>query len=418
LKDEADFEEREHFMKKVHVVTLATLLLLFTAASAQQNAPATETKSPPPPGTVTGSGTTNYVPLWTGSTTLGNSYLYEANGGIGINTTSPHYSLDVNGHINGTGYLIGGYLMLTTPGGASNVALGYEVMQSNTGSVNTGVGQDAMEFNTSGVDNSAVGAYALGDNTTGSANSAFGTSALSANSVGFYDTAVGTNALYQTTSSYNTATGFQALGNDTTGTANTAIGFEAGMSIGTGNFNIAIGDEAGNSVASGSNNNIEIGSSGSSADSGAIRIGTAGTQSSFFAAGVRGITTGDNDAVPVLIDTNGQLGTVSSSRRFKEDIQDMGDASRDLMRLRPVTFRYQKPFANGSLPKQYGLIAEEVAEVYPDLVAHSADGQIETVKYQLLDPMLLNEVQRQQAQIHELQERLDKIESALVLAGK
>jgi hypothetical protein len=118
-------------------------------------------------------------------------------------------------------------------------------------------------------------------------------------------------------------------------------------------------------------------------------------QSSFFAAGIRGATTGNNDAIPVMIDSAGQLGTVSSSRRFKEDIQDMSDASDGLMSLRPVTFRYKRPFDDGAKPIQYGLIAEEVAEVYPDMVARSADGQIETVKYQLLDPMLLNEVQKQ-----------------------
>ena len=135
---------------------------------------------------------------------------------------------------------------------------------------------------------------------------------------------------------------------------------------------------------------------------------------------MRGITTNLNNAVPVLIDDNGQLGTVSSSRRFKEDIADMGATSRDLMRLRPVTFRYKQPFADGTKPIQYGLIAEEVAEVYPDLVAHSADGQIETVKYQVLDSMLLNEAQRQQAEIaaqkdhiRRLEERLVKLEAAL-----
>jgi hypothetical protein len=141
-------------------------------------------------------------------------------------------------------------------------------------------------------------------------------------------------------------------------------------------------------------------------------------------AGARGVATGQNNAVPVLIDSNGQLGTISSSRRFKEDIRAMGDASEGLMRLRPVTFRYKKPFDDGSKPIQYGLIAEEVAEVYPDLVAHSADGQIETVKYQLLDPMLLNEVQReqkemqrqqseaqlQQAKIRDLEERVKTLQ--------
>jgi hypothetical protein len=155
---------------------------------------------------------------------------------------------------------------------------------------------------------------------------------------------------------------------------------------------------------------------------GTIRIGEVGTQTSFFAAGIRGVTTGINDAIPVVIDTGGQLGTVSSSRRFKEDIQDMGDASRGLMRLRPVTFRYQKPFADGTKPIQYGLIAEEVADVFPDLVARSSDGQIETVKYQLLDSLLLNEVQRQQREIEvkaqldgvsELRSRLVALENAV-----
>jgi hypothetical protein len=114
-----------------------------------------------------------------------------------------------------------------------------------------------------------------------------------------------------------------------------------------------------------------------------------------------------------MIDSNGQLGTISSSRRFKEDIQDMGEASRGLMRLRPVTFRYQKPFADGTKPIQYGLIAEEVEEIYPDLVARSADGQIETVKYQVLDSMLLNEVQRLERENRRLEDRLAGLEAEL-----
>jgi hypothetical protein len=115
------------------------------------------------------------------------------------------------------------------------------------------------------------------------------------------------------------------------------------------------------------------------------------------------------NGVPVLVDsTTGQLGVASSSRRFKEDITDMADASNGLMRLRPVTFRYQKPFADGSKPVQYGLIAEEVADVYPDLVAKGVDGQIETVKYQVLDSMLLNEVQRQQKEIRGLEQQVNE----------
>src|SRR5262249_25592305 len=179
------------------------------------------------------------------------------------------------------------------------------------------------------------------------------------------------------------------------------------------------------------NNNIYIGAPATiSGETNTIRIGTFPTQTSFFAAGIAGAIVANS--APVLIDTaTGHMGTLVSSRRFKEDIQDMGDATRGLLKLRPVTFRYKKPFADGSKPLQYGLIAEEVAEVYPDLIARSADGQIETVKYQVLDSMLLNEVQRQQKEIgfqqdqirrleernQALQDRLARLEAALANVG-
>jgi hypothetical protein len=216
-----------------------------------------------------------------------------------------------------------------------------------------------------------------------------------------------------TTGFFNTAVGSRALASNTIGDVNTAVGGEALLNNINGRNNIALGVDAAVNVAGGNSNNIHIGSMGATSDNGAIRIGDPANQTSFFAAGVRGVTTGSNNAVAVVIDSNGQLGTVSSSQRFKEDIQDMGDVSRSLLHLRPVIFRYKKPFADGSKPIQYGLIAEEVAEVYPDLVARSANGQIETVKYQVLDSMLLNEVQRQQRQIEALEKRLAELEAAL-----
>jgi hypothetical protein len=115
----------------------------------------------------------------------------------------------------------------------------------------------------------------------------------------------------------------------------------------------------------------------------------------------------------VLVTSTGQFGIATSSRRYKEDIHDMADASAGLLSLRPVTFRYKQAYADGSKPLQYGLIAEEVAEVYPDLVVRSADGQIQTVKYQVLDSMLLNELQKQSQTISALEERLTKLEAAL-----
>jgi hypothetical protein len=385
-------------MKKVHVVTVAIMLLLSIEGraqqqrdagsglpQAQQSEPGTPSKgSAPPPGTVSGSGTANYVPLWTSSTALGNSHLYQGSLGTGVGTTSPQYALDVDGHINSSsGYLVGESLVLTTPGGVSNG--------------NIALGLEALIAGTTGLTNTAIGDYTLQRDTTGSGNTAGGYAALDLDTTGSFNTANGQYPLYyNTTGSFNTAIGVNALYYNTTGDSNIAVGYNAAYDVSAGN-----------------SNNIHIGNMGVSADSGTIRIGTSGTQTSFFAAGIYGVSSGSSSAIPVLVDSSGQLVTVSSSRRFKEDIHDMGDASRDLMRLRPVTFRYQKPLADGSQPVQYGLIAEEVAEVYPDLVAYSADGQIETVKYQLLDPMLLNEVQRQQAEIHELQDRLNKIESAL-----
>ena len=279
---------------------------------------------------------------------------------------------------------INGYYAFYAPGGvvgpsnAGNTAIGANALSSNTtGFANTADGNDALQYSTTGSLNTAVGAGALNANTAGYSNTAVGQSALNANSTGGFNTASGVGAL---------------------------------MSNTTGNSNIAIGFNAAANVAGGNSNNIHIGSAGAFGDNTTIRIGNPGTQTSFFVAGVRSVTTANNNAIPVVIDSAGQLGTVSSSRRFKEDIQDMGDSSRNIFRLRPVTFRYQKPFDDGSKPIQYGLIAEEVAEVFPDLVARSADGQIETVKYQLLDSLLLNEVKRQEEEIRFLKERLSQLE--------
>jgi hypothetical protein len=257
-------------------------------------------------------------------------------------------------------------------------------------------------------------------------NTAVGTGAL-ANNGAFDNTASGSYALFSNEGSYNTASGNGALFSNTTGNGNTASGAGALGNNTTGSNNIAIGFDAASNVSVGNSNNIHIGSEGASGDNGTIRIGGNTTlgdpanQTSFFASGIRGATTGANDAIPVVIDSHGQLGTVSSSRRFKEDIEDMGDASRALLRLRPVTFRYQKPFNDGSKPVQYGLIAEEVAEVFPDLVARSADGQIETVKYQVLDSLLLNELQREVRQVQQQADTIRLLESriaALELSSK
>lgn len=389
-------------MKKVHMAMLSTMLMVSSFVVAQQTKDAAggvpsskvqakatdappspnQANAPSPASTVTGSGTANTLAMWTSSSVIGNSHISQSGGNTGIGTSSPQYALDVAGHINSSsGFALGEEVILTQPGGSGdgNIALGYQALLNNTsGYYNVADGFDALEANTAGYINTATGGSTLMANVGGSGNTGDGYSALYSNQSGLDNTAVGLLSLY----------------NNVAGNSNIGLGYAAGYYVGN-------------------SNNIDIGNWGASTDSGAIRIGTSGTQTSFFAAGVYGVSSGSSSAVPVLVDSSGQLVTVSSSRRYKEDIQDMGNASSGLMRLRPVTFRYKKSLADGSKPIQYGLIAEEVAEVYPDLVSYSDDGQIETVKYQLLDPMLLNEVQRQQTQIQELQERLSKMEAAL-----
>jgi hypothetical protein len=156
------------------------------------------------------------------------------------------------------------------------------------------------------------------------------------------------------------------------------------------------------------------------AESNTIRIGTpapetaAGLHTRALVAGICGVTTANADAIPVVIDSAGQLGTVSSSRSVKEDIRDMGDTTTRLLDLRPVTFRYKQDHTlpgGREVPPEYGLIAEEVAEVFPDLVIYDEKGQPFTVKYHEMAPMLLNEIQKKHRANLEQQQSIAKLEA-------
>jgi len=249
--------------------------------------------------------------------------------------------------------------------------------------------------------NTALGSGAMASsnfNTPGDLNTAVGLQAMYSNTVGGYNTAVGSLALYANTNGFgNTAIGSTALQN-TTGQGNIAIGNLAGSSLTTGNSNIMIGNQ------------------GTLSDDSTIRIGT--YQTSAYMAGILGNTL--TSAANVVINANGQLGVQSapSARRYKEAIQDMGDASSGLLRLRPVTFHYKKPNADGSKPLEYGLIAEEVDAVYPELVVRGPDGQVETVQYSKLPTMLLNELQKQDEMIRKLEARIGALEAQLANAGR
>ena len=340
------------------------------------------------------------------------------NGNVGIGTTTPTQPLDVAGNVNLGGNLFkGGSLFIHTNGGSST-AVGASALSLNTGSNNTANGTTALMANTTGSSNTASGSGALKDNTTGFSNTSSGAFALRDNTTGSSNTAVGSDSLMNNTTGFsNTASGRDALLLNTIGNGNTAIGVGALNANTTGSRNTAIGKDAGFLAMTG-NDNIYVNNAGVAVESGTIRIGTTPTHTRAFIAGISGVTTGGG-AVQVLVDSNGQLGTISSSRRFKEDIRDMGEASSGLMQLRPVMFRYKKEHVEEDRSLQYGLIAEEVAEVYPELVQYTEKGEAQTVLYHLLSTMLLNEVQKLEQRIEHqekenqtLRQRLARLESS------
>jgi hypothetical protein len=294
----------------------------------------------------------------------------------------------------GAGAVIGSTctpLTNTTSGNNDNTAVGENTLSSNTtGTDNTAIGAGAMFFNTMGQDNTAAGLSALIHNTTGNENTATGVFALEENTSGADNTATGVRAMMFSTGNDNTATGVDALENNTSGGSNTAIG---GVALGantTGGNNIAVGFDAGDNLTTG-DNNIDIFDAGVAGESNTIRIGTQGTQTATFIAGIFGgpkIKKGCD----VIASNSGLLGCAKSSARYKRDIHDMGDASDKLMKLRPVIFQYKD---DSDRIRQYGLIAEEVQKVYPELVIEGDDGRPETVEYQVLPAMLLNEVQKE-----------------------
>ncbi len=293
---------------------------------------------------------------------------------------------------------------------SGNIVKGANRFLHNFGFGNTFLGELAGNFTLINANNNtATGFLALNAITDGDDNVAMGLNALRSNTTGNSNTGLGVSAMFATNSGGgNVAVGAFALESNVSGGSNTVLGYGAGRVI-SGSNNIAVGVNAGSALTTG-NDNIVIGHVGVAGNVGTIRIGTPGAQLNAFIAGVRGVTTTAADAIPVMISTTGQLGTVSSSRRVKDDIADMGEASSTLMKLRPVTFHYKSDQNPEGRALQYGLIAEEVEKVAPGLVARNARGEIETVYYQHLTPMLLNEYQKQQRVIGAQTERLAALE--------
>src|SRR5256714_10368909 len=291
--------------------------------------------------------------------------------------------------------------------GIDNTALGFEALFRNTtGDFNTAEGFGALFNNTSGTQNTATGVNALISNTTGSFNTAHGVNTLFRNTTGFQNAATGVQALFSnTTGFHNTAAGFQALlfnttGNhntadgdnalvhDTTGSLNTAIGAHALDQNITGSSNVALGFQAGLNITG--NGNVCVGQNilGLAGESNVTRIGNIGS-------------TAEANGVFVTVGAGGKLGFQASSRRYKDDIKPMNKASEALFALKPVSFRYKQEIDPARSP-DFGLIAEDVASVNPDLVARDEEGKIVTVRYQAVNAMLLNEFLKEHGQVQQL----------------
>jgi uncharacterized coiled-coil protein SlyX len=261
---------------------------------------------------------------------------------------------------------------------------------------NTAEGQNALFSLTSGTFNTAIGFLSLRSNIEGNFNTAVGGGALLSNTSGL-NTAIGAGALLNNTAPGNTAIGGFALLNNTTGFDNTAIGQQALFSNTTGHENIALGVSAGGAVST-AHDVICIGHPGDN------------VSSSCFIGHIRNVTTQNADAIPVYIDHGGQLGTISSSRRSKKEIRPMERSSESILALKPVTFNYKSDATN---TPQFGLIAEDVAHVNPDLVVRDENGDIYTVRYDAVNAMLLNEFLKDYERFQEQQTKINKQEATI-----
>ena len=293
---------------------------------------------------------------------------------------------------------IGAAALLNNTFGFQNTANGaFALLSNTTGSDNTASGFGALQLNTTGGNNTAVGLGALGVNTTGAVNTAAGTLSLASNTAGVSNTATGVQALFvNSIGSNNTANGYQALAASTTGGGNTAIGYQALDHSTTGSNNIALGAGAGSNIVTASDT-ICIGIIGVDVTDGCY-IGH------IFEEPI------DPDNLAMAIDVHGKVGTPASSQRFKDDIKPMDKASDAILALKPVTFHYKN---DAKRSPRFGLIAEEVAKVNPDLVALDKEGKPYSVRYDQVNAMLLNEFLKEHRKVQELEKGMAALTAQL-----
>ncbi|MGC1321238.1 MAG: tail fiber domain-containing protein [Candidatus Udaeobacter sp.] len=356
------------------------------------------------------------------NTAVGNGALFHDT--TGNQNTAIGYQTLFNTTTGSVSVAIGSQTLFSNTTGSFNTANGFRALHSNTtGSNNTANGFEALVQNTTTNDNTAVGFKALYNNYAGLDNTANGSQALYTNFVGMFNTANGFQALYSNTGgNTNTATGYQALYSNTTSSENTAYGAQAlytnggarppfpaagsNTAIGNralysntlGSNNTALGDGAGTNLTDG-DNNIDIGNQGVAGEANAIRIGIEGTQIATFISGISGATV---TGTAVVVNGSGQLGVAPSSKRFKDEIKPMDKASETILALKPVTFRY-KPEIDPKRAPQFGLVAEEVEKVNPDLVVRDKEGKPYSVRYDQVNAMLLNEFLKEHRKVVEQQ---------------
>jgi uncharacterized coiled-coil protein SlyX len=328
------------------------------------------------------------------------------------NTATGYEALSDNQ--TGTQNTANGAFALNENGGSYNTATGFSALIKNTtGNSNTANGVNSLYNNTTGGLNTATGDRALVSNTSGSFNTANGGGALSGNTTGTYNTAQGVNALYSNSTGFlNTANGASALFRNTTGRYNTAQGVNALYNNTTGSNNIALGLSAGANLTTGSGN-IDIGNAGVAAEFNTIRIGT--SQIATFIAGIRGRSA--PGGLGVVVAANGKLGTVASSRRFKEGVKPMDKDSEAILALKPVTFRYKQEFDPEGIP-QFGLVAEEVEKINPALVARDEKGKAYTVRYEAINAMLLNEFIKEHRKVEQQKAAIAQLRSTVAQQQK
>jgi hypothetical protein len=289
-----------------------------------------------------------------------------------------------------------GFLSLKSDtAGQFNTATGAGALLSNLGDSNSGAGVEntatgagALLSNTTGCCNTASGAFALFSNTNSAENSAFGNNALLSNIEANDNSAFGYNALMSNTGGGNTAIGSYCLISNTTGVLNTAVGVSALAAHVSGDKNTALGYVAGGNVTT-ANNVICIGA----------LVGGANVDNSCY---IGNIWNQPGGSQAVYVNSDGKLGLQTSSRRFKDEIQPMEQASEVIYRLKPVNFRY-KPEIEPTRPRGFGLIAEDVEKVSPDLVTRNSDGKVNSVRYDAVNAMLLNEFLKEHRKVEELQ---------------